>query len=316
DQLPDDHVLLQPEQAIDLALDRGIRKHLRRLLERRCRQERLGRERRLRDAEDQRLVGRDLALLLLHARVLALEDDAIDHLPRQALGVARVLDPHLLQHLADDQLDVLVVDVDALRLVDLLYLADEIQLRRGRRPSGLVVQVEQVGRVERALVERSAGLDRVAVPDEEPRPAGELVLTLGERLALLVDAVGNDRHLRPSLGVLDVDLPGDRREPRSALRIARLEDLDDAWKAVRDVGAGDAARVERPHRQLRAWLADRLRRDDADGVADLAQLTRREEGAVALAADAELAAALEHRAHRDPEVLALALERLEQLADA
>src|SRR5438874_964277 len=32
DQLPDDHVLLQPEQAIDLALDRGVGQYLRRLL--------------------------------------------------------------------------------------------------------------------------------------------------------------------------------------------------------------------------------------------------------------------------------------------
>ena len=50
---------------------------------------------------------------------------------------------------------------------------------------------------------------------------------------------------------------------------------------MRDVGAGDAARVERPHRELRARLADRLGGDDPDRVADLRQLARREERAVA-----------------------------------
>src|SRR5213076_2560563 len=86
-------------------------------------------------------------------------------------------------------------------------------------------------------------------------------------------------------------------------RSPRFEDLDHAREAVRDVGAGDAARVERPHRQLRAGLADRLRGDDPDRVADLAQPAGRQEDSVAAAADAELAAALEHRADRDRRLL-------------
>ena len=73
-------------------------------------------------------------LRLLHAGVLALEDDPVDELARQQLGVARALDAHLLQHLPDDQLDVLVVDLDALRLVDLLHLGDEVQLGRASSP--------------------------------------------------------------------------------------------------------------------------------------------------------------------------------------
>ena len=79
------------------------------------------------------------------------------------------------------------------------------------------------------------------------------------------------------VGLLDRDhavLLGDLRE---ALRLARLEQLDDARQAVRDVRAGDAAGVERPHRQLRARLADRLRGDDADRVADLRHLAGRQE---------------------------------------
>src|ERR671937_1069754 len=121
DQLADDHVLLQAEQPVDLALDRGIGQHLRSLLERGRREERLRRELGLRDPEDQRLEGRLLLLLLLDARVLAIEHDLVDELPGQELGFAGVLDPPLLEHLTHDQLDVLVVDVDALRLVDLLH---------------------------------------------------------------------------------------------------------------------------------------------------------------------------------------------------
>src|SRR4249919_1128789 len=153
-ELPDDHVLLQPEQPVDLALDRGVGQHLRRLLEGGGREERLRRERRLRDAEDERLVGRLLLLLLLHTRVLAVEDELVHELARQEVGVAVVLDADLLQHLPDDQLDVLVVDLDALRLVDLLHLADEIELRRG-----VALEAQKVGRCDRALVESVSRLD-------------------------------------------------------------------------------------------------------------------------------------------------------------
>ena len=54
-----------------------------------------------------------------------------------------------------------------------------------------------------------------------------------------------------------------------------------------DARAGRAADVERPHRELRARLADRLGGDDADGHAFFDQLAGRQVHAVAAAADAE-----------------------------
>ena len=48
---------------------------------------------------------------------------AVHELAREQVGVALLVDPDLLEHLAHDQLDVLVVDVDALGLVDLLDCA-------------------------------------------------------------------------------------------------------------------------------------------------------------------------------------------------
>ena len=48
---------------------------------------------------------------------------AVDELAGQVVGVALLVHAHLLEHLTHDQLDVLVVDVDALGLVDLLDLA-------------------------------------------------------------------------------------------------------------------------------------------------------------------------------------------------
>ena len=135
---------------------------------------------------------------------------------------------------------------------------------------------------------------------------------IGE-LAVRPDRGRVDGDLRAPLGQLDLDAAADLDERRGTLRVPRLEDLDDTREAVRDVGAGDAARVERPHRQLRARLADRLRGDDADRIADLAHLAGGEEHAVAGLAHAGLGAALEHRPHRDGALLPeLGLELLEE----
>ena len=61
-----------------------------------------------------------------------------------------------------------------------------------------------------------------------------------------------------------------------ACRASSVDCSDDARRRAAD--------VERPHRQLRARLADRLRRDDADRLAELDHLAGREVAAVALRA--------------------------------
>ncbi len=133
---------------------------------------------------------------------------------------------------------------------------------------------------------------------------------------LASSAVGVTRDLDRPLRVLDVDLSGDLGERSRALRVARLEDLDDAREAVRDVGSCDTARVEGAHGQLRARLADRLGGDDAHRVADLGHAAGREEGAVAEAAEAPLAAALQHRANRDRRRVGVLTELLDETTQA
>ena len=147
-QFADDHVLFEPEQRIVLALDRRIGEHARRLLEARRREERLGRKRCLRDAEQYRI-------------------------GRQEARVAAVDDLHLTQHAAHDDLDVLVVDVDALRAIDLLHFLDQIVLQ-----SRLAFDAQNVVRVERAFVELVAHLDLLAVLHQEMGARRDLVLAL------------------------------------------------------------------------------------------------------------------------------------------
>ena len=104
--------------------------------------------------------------------------------------------------------------------------------------------------------------------------------------------------VRTVAGTDDLDVAVDLRDHGLPLGHARLEDFLDARQTRGDVeAAGDAAGVERAHRQLRARLADGLRGDDADRHAVIDELAGGEGLAVAALADAALRPARERRAH-------------------
>ena len=152
DEPAHDDVLLEAAQVVDLAADRGLGEHLGGLLERRRRDEALRRERRLGDAEQQRLALGRLGALGHHPLVLLLEHVLLDVLVDEEAGVAHVDDPDAAEHLPHDGLDVLVVDLDALESVDLLDLVDQVL---GQRL--LAEHLEDVVRVGGAVHQRLAG---------------------------------------------------------------------------------------------------------------------------------------------------------------
>ena len=76
--------------------------------------------------------------------------------------------------------------------------------------------------------------------------------------------------------------------------VARLE------RALLGTDLTDATDVERTHRQLRAGLTNRLRRDHADRLADVDHVASSEVTAVAQRADAAAGLAREHRADLHP----------------
>ena len=82
--------------------------------------------------------------------------------PQRKLRVARLGDPHLAQHLADDDLDVLVVDRHALEAVDLLHFVDEVLLQFLR-----AADVQDFVRNDRAFGQLLALLDEVALEDDD-----------------------------------------------------------------------------------------------------------------------------------------------------
>ena len=77
------------------------------------------------DAEQNRHRRRRATTRSFHLSIQLIELELVHLLILQELGIARIGDFHLLQHLPDDYFDVLVVNRHALQAVNLLDLIDE-----------------------------------------------------------------------------------------------------------------------------------------------------------------------------------------------
>src|SRR3989449_675952 len=145
---------------------------------------------------------------------------------------------------------------------------------------------------------RELGQDRVGerIPLDEDRPRLDPLLRLDLQLGAVHDRVA--LALPPALvGHADLAVTVGGHEVAVAVHDgAEVVELHHA-RALRlvlgrlDDAAGRAADVERPHRELRTGLADGLRGDDADRLAQLGQAAGAEVAAVAEHADAALGVA-------------------------
>ena len=120
-----------------------------------------------------------LTAALDDARVLALEDVLLDLLVDEEVRVADLLDANAAQHLPHDDLDVLVVDADALQAVNLLDFVHE-----PGRELLLALHAKDVVRVRRAVLQRVAGAHAVARLHLDVLALGDQVLArlVGELL--------------------------------------------------------------------------------------------------------------------------------------
>src|ERR687897_1688213 len=257
-ELPDNDVLLQAREAIHLAFDGSVGKDAGRLLERGRREEAVGGKRGLGYVHEDRVVGGWAAFLLLDTRVLGQDSKAVGDLLGEQLRVAWVVHDHLAQHLAYDDLDVLVVDVYALRAVDLLHLIDQVALGRGASAAVAEVVLQDCVRVDGTFCDRGVRPD-LGVLDE----LGPQELALDSVLADfgVIGGGDDDLYLPVRVGLFEGDDTVDLGEGRLGLRMPGFEELDDPGEARCDVLSGDAAGMEGAHRELGAWLADRLGRD-------------------------------------------------------
>src|SRR4051812_16555038 len=160
-----------------------------------------------------------------HALVLFHEPEAIDLLLDEELGFADILDLYPPHHLANDDFDVLVVDVDALQAVDLLDFVDQVGVQRL-----LTEDRQDIVRIARPVHERLARADAVAFLDVDVHAARQRVLS---RLAPLFR--DDDDLALPLDDAAVADDAVDFRDDRRLARLSRFEQLDHARQTARDV---------------------------------------------------------------------------------
>src|SRR5690606_35473936 len=240
-QPPDDHVLLQTPELVLQTAHRRLGQHTGRLLEGSRRDERFGRQRRLRDAQQHRLeASRNLALLL-DALVDVARPGAVELLAAQQRGVARMRDLNLAQHLTDDHLDALPIYLHALQAINVLNLAHQVV------GQGLyALQAQDVVRVRLAVRNHLAALDLRAFENVQMAPLRN------ELLVLLAMFIGDDQAAL-ALGLLaEAHRAGVLGQDGGILRLARLEQVGHTGQA-----AGDVARLEGLLRNTRDDIAYR-----------------------------------------------------------
>src|SRR3984957_15208564 len=129
-QTADDHVFLQTAQIVALAHYGRFGQHARRFLERSCRDERIGRERCLRNTEQHVLVGRGDLVFRGHPVVLVQHVRTLNLFAHDEARIAVVDDLHTTQHLTHDHFNVLVVDLHALQTVHVLHFVHDVTRQR------------------------------------------------------------------------------------------------------------------------------------------------------------------------------------------
>ena len=149
----------------------------------------------------------------------------------QEAGVARIEDVDLAHHLANDHLEVLIVDLNALHAVNVLHLVDDVLLNGCRAHD-----VEDVGRGDGTVGQRCAGAHVVVLLYQH-------LLRQGHQVLLLLAELGDDADFAVAALVLaEVHLAVDFGNDGGVRRVAGLEQLGDTGQTARDVaGAAGAA---------------------------------------------------------------------------
>src|ERR1700674_1731751 len=240
DEAAHDDVFLEAAEIVHFAGDGRFGEDAGGLLESGGGDERVGRKRRLGDAQEKRTARCGAAAIGDHAIVFLAEAELVHLLFEDEGGLADVFDFDPAHHLARDGLDVLVVDVHTLETVNLLNGVDQVGLGELLAEDG-----EQVVQVERAVNEGFARLDVVAFLNVDVDATGNGIFLGGFSIFAF------DKNLAHALGDIAIlDHTVDFADDSGVLGLAGFKQLDDARET-----AGDVLRFGGFARDLREHIA-------------------------------------------------------------
>src|SRR5947209_6117998 len=157
-QFTNDHVLLEADQVICASLNSGFCQHARCLLEGSGSQEAIGIERSFGDAQQHCLRGSRFSTLRQHASIGIRIDKTIYQVIRQHLCIAGLVYFDAAQHLANDDLNVFITDIDTCIAVHALHFFDHIHLDRFTS-----LDAQDILRVALTTGNRRSGLDLLTI---------------------------------------------------------------------------------------------------------------------------------------------------------
>ena len=196
-QAPDNNVLLKAPEPIALTFNGSLGQHPGRFLEAGRRDEAICIKGGLGDAQQHWRELRRGAAGDCHGRINLLHLTQLNQLPRQQGGITSILNSHLAGHLADDDLNVLVINGNPLGFVNVLHLGHHAELEMGYRLLGrlhggfaasqiLKVTLEQLVGIDRTICKHFAGPNLLAIADhhcasQQNRILGDRVIALNHR---------------------------------------------------------------------------------------------------------------------------------------
>ena len=180
-----------------------------------------------------------------HPLVLFREAELVHLLFQQELRVAHVFDFAPPHHLANNDLDVLVADVDALQAVDFLDFVHQVRLQ-----FLFAEDSQNVVRIERPVHQRFARLHALAFLHVDVHAARN-------RVFFFRAVVGDHVHFALALGnFAELDRAIDFADDRGFMRLAGFEQFHHARQTTGDVlGLGGLARDLRQHVARRRGVA-------------------------------------------------------------
>src|SRR5476651_2702193 len=225
DQTTHNHVFFQAAQVIALAGNGRFGQYAGGLLERGRRDERFGRQRRLGDTQQNaRELGNELVVasqtLVLYQNVSQLHLVALDE-----GGIAGFSDFNFTQHLTQDGLDVLVVDLHALQAVNVLDLVDDVLGQRTHTQ-----QTQDVVWIAWTVGDNFAAVHLFAFEDVQVTPLWNQLFV---RIATVVR--GNDQTALAFGLFTERDGAADFSQNRGFFRTTRFEQVGNAWQTTGDV---------------------------------------------------------------------------------
>src|SRR5699024_10484794 len=184
----------------------------------------------------------------------------------------------LLQHLTNDNLDVLIVDLNTLETVNSLHLAEHVVLYGTN-----AFDTKDIVRIYRTFCQLVSGFQIISVLNLD---TGTVWDQISLRFSALI-VCHND--LTFLLCIFQCGNTFDLCDDGKTLRLPCLEKLLHTGKTLCDIAAGHTAGMEGTHGKLCTWLTDGLSRNNTDRFTYLYWLTSCHVGAVTFCADTDLA---------------------------